>query len=148
MSKKTWVLIAVALVLGGLYAWHFTAWINVPTIQILKSDRPMRNPRLRSAVHPIAFTFDGRYALSSVQVFAANERATNKHARPLWHLVAKSRSEPVKGFVYGMPIRGMQPAAANARPAPLEPEVPYCLVVQAGRARGQLDFHATAVESP
>jgi hypothetical protein len=146
MTNKTWFLIAVAIVLGGIYAFSFTDWINVPAIQIIKSDRPLRNPRFQLPVHPIAFTFDGRYALTSLQIFEANALATNKHAKPIWHLVAKSRSrsEPVKGFVYGLPIRGMRPAVTNAPLVLLEPEVPYRLVVQAGRARGQLNFKATA----
>jgi hypothetical protein len=143
MTKKTWFLIVVAVLLGGIYAFSFTDWINVPAIQIIKSDRPLRSGRFQLPVHPIAFTFDGRYALTSLKIFEVNALATNKHAAPLWHMVAKSRSEPLKGFIYGLPIRGMKPAGTNADQAFLMPEVPYRLVVQAGRARGQIDFKAT-----
>lgn len=148
MTKKTWTLLLLAALLGSVYAYYFTDWINTPRIQIIKSDRPVRSQRFRMNVYPITFTLDGRYELTSVRVFAANELATNKHAKPLWHLVAKDHSEPVKGFLYGQPIRGMQPAVTNARPQQLEPNVPYRLRLEAGRAKGEIDFQAAALEGP
>lgn len=144
MTRKAWVLAVLAAVLGGIYAYYFTDWINVPRIQILKSDRPVRYGRSARGVLPVAFTLDGRYALTEVKVVPAAALATNKHPNPLWHLVTTSNSPPIKGFIYGQQIRGMQPLPKNARPQPLQPGVSYRLYVAAGRARGEIDFQAQA----
>ena len=148
MPKKTWLLIAVAALLGAVYLYYFTDFINTPNIQIIKSDRPVRSARGRGGVFPITFTLDGRYELTAVKVIPLAEASTNKHVKPLWHLVAPKHSDPVKGFLYGQPIRGMQPAASNAAPAALEANTPYRLTVEAGRARGQIDFLASPVGGP
>lgn len=146
MTTKSWFLTALAALLGGVYLYYFTDFINTPNIQIIKSDRVVPSARFRGSVYPITFTLDGRYQLTSVKVIALAEAETNKHAKALWHLVAKSRSEPVKGFLYGQPIRGMQPAATNGRPAGLEANVPYRLIVEAGRSKGATNFLATPIK--
>ena len=145
MTNKARFLFILAVVLGGAYAYWFTAWINVPKIEIIKSDRPGRRGRDNSTVMPIAFAFDGRYALTSVKVYRVNGEKLDPKAKPLWQLVGKPRSEVIKGFIYGYPIRGMQAAANSGAPDPLEPDVPYRLLVEAGRARGQIDFTAKAL---
>ncbi|HNQ88417.1 MAG TPA: hypothetical protein PKM73_07385 [Verrucomicrobiota bacterium] len=146
MTKKAWYLIVLAALLGGLYVYDFTDWINTPTIQIIKSDRPIRMARFRSNVLPMTFTLDGRYDVSWVKVVPADALATNKNARPCWHLVAKPKPVPLKGFFYGQTIRGMQAAQTNSRPQALEAGRTYRLIVAAGRARGMLDFRATPAE--
>jgi hypothetical protein len=142
MPKRTWFLIVLAAVLGGLYVYHFTDWINVPRIQILKSSRMVRNPRFAQATYPVVFTLDGRYQLTSVKVYAASALATNKRTSPLWHLVTKSNTPPLRGFFYGQRIPGMVPYKTNSPPQRLQPGVTYRLLLEAGRARGQLDFTA------
>lgn len=146
MTKKAWVLIVFAVVLGGVYAYNFTDWINTPRIQIIKSDRPIRSARFKSDVLPMTFTLDGRYDVTSVKVLSVDALATNKNARPLWHVVARPKPVPMKGFFYGQPIRGMQPAQTNSRPQALQAGPAYRLIVAAGRARGILDFKATPAE--
>jgi hypothetical protein len=145
MTTKTWFLTAVAALLGGIYLYYFTDFINTPGIQIIKSDRVIPSARFRGNVYPITFTLDGSYRLTSVKVISLPEAETNKQAKPLWHLVAKSSAPAVKGFLYGQPIRGMEPAVSNARPALLEASVPYRLIVEAGRARGETNFLASPI---
>lgn len=148
MTTKTWILLVVALLLGSLHAYYFTDWINTPSIQITKANRPIRNPRWRASTLPITFTFDGHYQLTSVRVFdaeALTDPGKAPTAKPLWHLVSKRGSEPVRGIAYGAPVRGMQPAVTNARPAQLQAGVKYRLLLQAGRARGELDFQPAPV---
>jgi hypothetical protein len=148
MTKKTYILLIVAAVLGGIYAWYFTDWIEPPRIQIYKSNRPNAPNRFSPDVLPVAFTLDGKYPLTSVEVLSVGDLATNKHPKPLWRLVTRSNSVPVKGFLYGQRIMGMSPAVTNARPQRLEPNVTYRLLVRAGRARGSLDFQAHALAAP
>ncbi|MBI2925601.1 MAG: hypothetical protein HYY24_07845 [Verrucomicrobia bacterium] len=140
MTKKTASLIVTLIVLAGLYLYYFTDWINPPHIQISAASRPVATVRPNWKVYPVTFALDGKYELTSVKVAAVAALQTNKHAKPLWHLVSKSNSVPTRGFAYGQPIRGMKPFLEGARPQPLEPGAPYRLLVEAGRARGQVDF--------
>jgi len=47
---------------------------------------------------------------------------------------------PVKDFTYGMRIRGLRPSTEGLTPEPLEPGVPYRLLVQAGERKLTHDF--------
>jgi hypothetical protein len=146
MTKKSIVLISVAVALAACYLYYFTDWINPPVIQILPQLRPPRNlARNPSPVYQVSFNLDGKYRLTSVKVIPIQALETNKNAAPIWNLTTRSNSLPQKGFLYGMPIPGMRPALTNARPARLEPEVAYRLFVKAGRAKGQVDFKTHAL---
>lgn len=149
MTKKMYVLIAVvalvALVRVSYYLYYNTDLISHSRIQILKSNRPSFRTRFSPGVYPVMFMLDGEYKLTAVKVVPAAALATNKHPVALWRLVTKSNSPPLKGFYYGQPIPGMVPFQTNARPKGLQPNVTYRLFVEAGRARGELDFQAQAV---
>ena len=93
----------------------------------------------------MSFALDGKYALTSVKVVELAVYTTNRKSTPLWHLVAASNAVPSKGFIYGRPIPGLKSATPNARPQPLRPEVTYRLLLEAGRAKGTLDFRAPAI---
>jgi len=144
MTRRTWFLVTLAVLLGSVYAYYLTDWINTPRIQIIKSERPVQYRRSSQRILPVTFTFDGRYALTAVRVVPVAALATNKHPVPLWHLTTKSNSPPLKGFIYGQPIRGLKPVSDQTRAQPLEPGVTYRLYVEAGRARGETDFQAHA----
>jgi len=148
MTKKQMVLLgAVALV--GVYLCFFTDWSASEAIQVThavrlpsSAKRPRPNsPELGRPVSPVAFTLNRKCRLTELQVVNAAELATNKYAHPLWHLVAnKSASAPTKGFVYGGSIRGMRPSVPNAEADPLEPNVTYRLLLQAGDLKIEHDF--------
>jgi len=142
MTKKAVFLLTIAVLLGGTYSYYFTDWVNKPVIQINKSNRPGRPGADEGTVVPVAFGLDGVYQLSSVRVVRLSALATNRNPLPLWHLTSKSNSIPVKGFYYGQRIKGMHPAKTNLVTRPLEPGVPYRLFIEAGRARGVVDFEA------
>ena len=93
----------------------------------------------------VSFALDGKYRLTSVKVVAASDYATNKYANPLWHLISDSNSVPTKAIVYGFPIKGMKPATPKARPEPLLPNVPYIMMVDAGKIHAQTNFHTSEV---
>ncbi|MDH7504126.1 MAG: hypothetical protein QHJ82_15620 [Verrucomicrobiota bacterium] len=140
MTRKAQILVLFTAVLGSFYIYYFTDWLNAPTIQILKLDRPVPYGRSTQAALPVTFTLEDRYRLTEIKVVPVDALATNRNPTPLWHLISKSNSLPTKGFAYGQPIRGMQPASDKARPQPLRPGVTYRLYVKAGRARGEIDF--------
>ncbi|MCX8107834.1 MAG: hypothetical protein N3G20_03425, partial [Verrucomicrobiae bacterium] len=75
-----------------------------------------------------------------VKVIPVDAMKTNKNPRPVWHLVSKSGSPPLKGLAYGQPIRGMKSVLDKVGAEPLQPGITYRLLIRAGRARGELDF--------
>jgi hypothetical protein len=93
-----------------------------------------------SGVAPIMFELDRSARITSLKVVSASEIATNKYAHPLWHLVAESRTAPIRGFLYGMEIPGMHPAVKGATAEPLTMGPTYRLLVEAGSLKIQYDF--------
>ena len=148
MFSKQNVLILTAVVLAGLYVYYFTDWINLPRIQIIAQTRPIQPRGPVAQVYPVSFLLDGQYQLKSVKVVAVGAYETNKLTPPLWHLVAYTNVPPTEGFLYGQRLPGMRPWLTNARPQRLEPNTVYRLFVQAGRAKGQIDFHTSGLVEP
>ena len=153
MTRNGIALTVVLVVLAGIYISFFTDWFSHETIQIIPQIRPgspssIPRPPDTPAVSKVSFAFDGKYRLTCVKVFAADEYATNKHPTPLWHLISDSNSVPTKAIVYGFPIKGMKPAVARARPEPLEPGVTYLMMVEAGKIKAQTNFHTIEAVQP
>ena len=140
MTRKNVFLISLVVVAFGLYAYYLTDWFVRPRIRIICQNRIMPFRRRNARVYPVSCTLDESYRLTSVEVFPVSVLATSRHPLPLWRLVAKTRSAPTQGFFYGTRIRGMHPPTPRARPQPLKPGTTYRLLVQAGRAKGQVDF--------
>jgi len=147
MTRKIWLLVTFAVLLGGLSLYLNRDWFAKDNIQISHRSRPSRLVLLRrkrgtddSLVDPIVFFFDRKLKLTCLKVIPFTAMQTNKYPRPLWHLISESNSVPTRDFVYGAPIRGMHPAITDATPDPLEPGAAYRLVVEAGNFKGQHDF--------
>jgi hypothetical protein len=152
MTRNGYVLITIAVLLGVAYAAFFTNLFTKEHIQIIPQIRPGRAANASRSgdippTYPVSFLFaptpstpDGKFKLTSVKVIAANELKTNKYANPAWYLVSDSNSAPTKFITYGYPVKGMKPAIARMRPEPLQPNVPYVLMVEAGRVKGQANF--------
>lgn len=145
MNKKNYALIAITLVLAGVYVIYFTDWFKPKTIQIVSTSRPLRTNQTGPATDRLIFGLNDTYSLTEVKVVPLAELQTNKLAQPVWHLVSDSGSDDVNQFFYGEQIRGMDPALDGTRPEPLQPGITYRLFVAAGKARGQQDFHIGAV---
>jgi len=145
MNKKNHALIAITLVLAGVYVIYFTDWLKPKIIQITSTSRPLRTNGTGPATDRLIFGLDDSYSLTEVKVVPLAELQTNKLAQPVWHLVSDSGSDDVKLFFYGEQIGGMDPALESSRPEPLQPGVTYRLFIAAGKARGQYDFHIGAV---
>ena len=147
MTKKIWLLIAFAILLGGLSLYLNRDWFAKDNIQISHRSQPSRLALLRrkraaddSAVEPVVFFFDRKLKLTCLKVIPLSAIETNKYPHPIWHIVSESNSVPTRDFVYGAPIRGMHAAVPGAIPDPLEPGITYRLVVEAGPFKGQHDF--------
>jgi hypothetical protein len=145
MNKKIYTLIAIALVLAGVYAVFFTGWFQPKTMFISSTSRPVRtaqNTQAGPAPVLVYFNLGGDiFSLTDVKVVPLAELQTNKLAQPIWHLVSDEGSDDVDQFFYGEKIRGMDPAVGGAQPEPLQPGVMYRLFVAAGKVKGQFDFH-------
>jgi hypothetical protein len=147
MTRKQWLLIALAFLLGGVSCYLNKDWFAKDDIQIFHRSRPARAGFFRrakrpdpSAVNPVAFAFDRKLKLTSLKVIPVTEIETNKYPHPIWHLISDSNSVPTKDFVYGMPIRGMRPSVKGATADPLEPGVNYRLLIEAGPLKAEHDF--------
>ena len=145
MTKNGIVLSVIALLLAAAYIYFFTDWFSHETIQIISQVRPNRPANIprdpkSPPVCPVSFLLRGKFKLTSVKVVAAEEFATNKYANPLWHLISDSNSPPTKSFEYGGKIPGMKPAVPRTHADPLEPEIPYLLLVEAGKMKGRTNF--------
>jgi hypothetical protein len=147
VSKQTG-LVLLAIILAGIYIYCFTDWIDRPRIQIIAQTRPIQPRGPAPKVYPVSFVLDGKYKLSSVKVVSLSALETNKSAPPQWHLVAYTNVPPTEGFLYGQRIPGMRPATPNARSEQLEPNTEYRLCVEAGRAKGQIDFRTSGLIEP
>jgi len=147
MTRKIWLWLAVAVLLGGFSLYLNKDWFAKDRIQIYHRSRPARAAMLRrksvpddSLVDPIIFGFDRRLKLKCVKVIPLSDIQTNKYPHPIWHLISESNSVPTKDFTYGFSIRGMHPAVKAAMPDPLEPGIGYRLIVEAGEFKGEHDF--------
>ncbi len=147
MTRKIWLWLAVAVLLGGFSLYLNKDWFVRDHIQIYHRSRPARAALSRrkgtpddSLVNPITFGFDRRLKLTCVKVIPLSAIQTNKYPQPIWHLISESNSVPTKDFVYGSSIRGMHPAVKAATPDPLEPGAAYRLIVEAGDFKDVHDF--------
>ncbi len=151
MAKKLWMLIALAVVLGGLSLYINRDWFAKGNIQIISRSRPARLSFFKrkktvdvGAIDPIFFGIDRKLKLTSLKVISVTEAVTNKYPHAYWHLISDSNSVPVREFVYGIPIRGMRPEVKGATADPLEAGVQYRLLVEAGPVKVEHDFTPVA----
>jgi hypothetical protein len=147
MTRKQWLLIALAVLLGGVSFYLNKDWFAKDNIQIYHRSRPAGAGFFRRAkrpdspaVNPVSFWFDRKLKLTSLKVIPVLEIETNKYPRPIWHLVSDSNSVPIKDLAYGMRIPGMRPDVKGATADPLEPGVNYRLLIEAGPVRAEHDF--------
>jgi hypothetical protein len=147
MTRKHWLLIALAVALGGFSLYLNKDWFAKDHIQITHRSRPARagffsrkHPAADSAVNPIVFGFNRKLKLKSIQVIPVSEIETNKYPHPIWHLISDSNSVPTKTFVYAQHISGMRPSVQGATADPLEPGTKYRLLVEANSFKSEYDF--------
>jgi hypothetical protein len=158
MSRKEWALVALVLVLGGLWVVFFSGWFRPKIIRIeysVRSAREAWGPGGRRVPAPgkeglgdVSFTLHRNYKLTSVEVALAADIKTNKYAHALWHLVAEHGSQPVDSLAYGLPVTGMTADPAGVEPESLVPGGAYRLLVEAGSWKGERDFEIPGGSGP
>ncbi len=134
MNKKTWVLVAVAIVLGIVYVIHFSNWFKPKVLFVSHDERFGR----------INFILGNSYQLTALKVVSVSALSSNKYALPVWELKSDSNSVPIKVFSYGERVRGMKPIVSNARPDPLVAGEAYRIFIEAGASKAQHDFTPSA----
>jgi hypothetical protein len=152
MTKKQWMLFALAVVLGGFSLYLNRDWFGKENIHISHRSRPQRAGLFRrnrpatatSATDPVLFGFDTKLKLKMVKVIPLSDMATNKFPHAIWHLVSESNSVPTKEFAYGTPIPGMHPALKGVTADPLEPGMQYRLYVESEGRKAEHDFTPVA----
>lgn len=141
MDKQSKILIATAIVLAVVYVAFFTGWFRPQTVGIFHTTRYVqRGGRSGKPVQRLMFGLSRRLRLTELKVVSLAATNASQDSLPLWHLVSSSNSVPVKSFAYGQRIRGLRPAVPGSRPQPLATNVPYRLIVEAGKIKGQEDF--------
>jgi hypothetical protein len=130
MNKKSWALVAIAIVLGAVYIIHFSNWFKPKVMLISHNERFGR----------INFSLGNAYRLTSLKVVSVTALSSNKYALPVWELKSDSNSVPIKIFSYGERLRGMKPTVSNAKPESLTPGEPYRLFVEASTLKAEHDF--------
>ena len=142
------MLIALAVVLGGISLYLNKDWFAGDIIQIQSRSRPARGAISRrtkrpetSPTDPVFFAFDRKLKLASLKVIPVSDIETNKYPHPIWHLVATTNSARITEFTYGGYVPGMRPAVPGATADPLEPGVKYRLLIEANNgAKAEHDF--------
>ena len=148
VTRKEMVMVGLFIVLLALYVAYGTSCFRTPAMRIEHTVRPSiqraspRDPAGKArTIYVTSFAFDREYPLTSIAVFRAQDLAAGNRS-PLWHLVG--RTEPTRSLVYGSAPSGMKPYLAGTAAEPLEPNVTYRLVAEAGGIRGEHDFTITA----
>jgi hypothetical protein len=163
LDRRTWIFIALALLLSGTYVVAFTDWLAPQPIEIASQIRPViqpprfgrRGPKGTApadkpteaepaGVARVTFSLDGRYRLTSIRVFALN--AQGEPGKKVWDLTGKSRE--LNSLMYGMNPAGMSPADGAESAAPLEAGLGYLLEIRAGRRTGSHRFKTAAMAPP
>ena len=145
MTNKNWLLLALAVLLGGGSLYLNRDWFAREPIQIFHRSRPARTLPGRhgpaeETINPVVFGFNRHLRLTSLKVVAADDVRTNAFPHLFWFLVSETNSVPVKDFTYGAHIPGMHPKVKGASPEPLTPGVNYRLLVEAGSLKAEHDF--------
>lgn len=148
MTKKNLSLIGLVIALLGLSVYLNWGRFGSEPLQI--SDRSVR-PRgwmvrmaKNSPSEPVVFVLTKPVKLTSIKVVQVDAYATNKYILPVWQLTTTSNSIPTKDFVYGMNIRGLNPAVKGATADALQPGVKYRLFLEAGNEKLEHDFTPVA----
>jgi hypothetical protein len=152
MTRKQWLLIAFALVLGGISFYLNKDWFAGDNIHIFHRSLPNRESSARrkrpaatdSLVNPVLFGFDRKLKLTSVQVIPVSDITTNKYPHAIWYLVSESNSVPTKDISYGVPVKGMHPKISGTIPDLLQPGETYRLLIETASLKAEHDFTPVA----
>jgi hypothetical protein len=148
MTKREITALVFAAALGVLFVARFTNWFRAPQMVILPAPARRLVADGKTTTPQPAFDLVQKQKLTRVKVVPLTNGKFSNPTPAVWHLISKSNSVPVKGFVYGSSIPGMQLASTNVPARPLKPGQQYHLIVEAGKLKGEMDFQAVAADAP
>jgi hypothetical protein len=135
MSKKTAILIFIALVLGAISLF---LWLDSrPPSKIQIAYRIIPVGRTSS----IVFYLDPAYPMTRIKVTSVAEAETNQYPHALWEIVSDGKPVTKAAFIYGENIPGMKAFVPGTQPEQLDPSSKYFLLVTfAKNVRGECTF--------
>lgn len=140
MDRKTWGIVVLVIAAIAVPMYRLTDWFSHKAIQVSVSFRPLRQPEPGAAL-PVVVGLDQDYELSSLVVSEVPPEKTNAAGRVVWRLEKQGKGVATRGFLYGQPPEGLQPAA-KAGPEPLKAGASYLVEVAAGKVHGSTIFQA------
>jgi hypothetical protein len=147
MTKRAvWLLAGAGVLLIG-YAVVLGGWFGSdPELRIVSQVMTQRPPG-PGEPFPIVFSLASPQTLEELRVQRAEPEQAPPAAEPevLWHVTGQSE-EPMRAFVYGRPIDGLEPAdpSGQRRGQRLVPGALYRLTLVTDAGRGQLLFRTPA----
>lgn len=126
--------------LGAIYVFKFTNLFHEPQMEIIYQNRAKLGRGRNAAANAVTFSLNDKYQLTDLKVIEEEDFKTNKYPRALWHLISESNSVPTRALIYGAPIQGMKPEIKKLGAEPLQKNVGYVLLIEAGDIKGQHTF--------
>ncbi|MEN9778127.1 MAG: hypothetical protein RJB04_1882 [Verrucomicrobiota bacterium] len=144
MDRKTLGIILLLVAAVAVPMYRLTDWFSHKAIQVSVSFRPLRQADPGAAL-PVVVGLDQDYELSSLVVSEVPPEKPSAHGRVVWRLEKQGKGALTRGFLYGQPPEGLQPAAKS--PAePLKAGASYVVEVASGNVRGSTVFQARGSE--
>ena len=148
MTKKNILTVSAIFLLGALSLYLNKDRFASDVIQISHRSITPRGTKARTAAskapaNEVIFLATKSIKLKSVKVVLVDDAQTNKYPHAIWDLVSDSNSIPVKEFVYGTSIRGMQLALKGIGADALQPGFNYRILVETAAGKLQHDFVPT-----
>lgn len=154
MDRKTWGTLLLVAAGVAVPMYRLTDWFSHKAIQVSVSFRPLRQAEPGAAL-PVVVGLDQDYELSSLVVSEVSsdktppsDKAPEKSeaaGRVVWRLEKQGKGATTRGFLYGQPPEGLQPAS-KAGAEPLRAGAAYRVEVAAGKVHGSTVFLARGPE--
>jgi len=135
MSKKTAILVSVALVLAAVSVFLYLD--SRPPSKIQIAYRILS----KGGASSVVFFVDPAYPITRIKVTSVEEAQSNPHPHSLWEIVPDQKPVTKTEFTYGENIAGMKPFIPGTTPEPLDAKSKYQLVVSFLKdVRGECTF--------
>lgn len=145
MSRKTWILVTVLILLGTGYAYRFTDWFSPPKIQVDVVTRPSGRPGRDPESLPVLFMLDRDYPIRGVRVVAVSNVPPAEVGKTVWEVRGAEKPGEARGFEYGDAFPGTKTLTP---PQKLVPDGVYRLELESGRYKGQREFRVPSAGQP
>ena len=153
-KSKTMLFVLFLLAAGVIYFYLYKDSFGSKGIQIsYRAGAARARPRARARQPEtpgatVMFRLSPKkYNLTELKVVPFDDFKTNKYPHAIWHLISDSNSVPINSFAYGNRIPGMRAAVKGVQPDPLETNVVYRLLLDAGSVHGEHNFQVSGAQA-